>query len=56
MTAVIIVIGLLVYLGLYFIYGRKLEKDVIKASDDQPTPAHRLYDGVDYIPARKQVL
>ncbi|MBN1827960.1 MAG: hypothetical protein JW884_02290, partial [Deltaproteobacteria bacterium] len=56
MTAVIISIGLLIYLIFYLIYGRKLEREVIKASDDQPTPAHRLYDGVDYIPARKQVL
>jgi carbon starvation protein len=56
MTALIIVIGFLLYLILYFTYGKKLERDIVKASDDNEAPSKRLYDGVDYIPARKEVL
>ena len=56
MTTLIIVIGFLVYLILYFTYGKKLESDVVMASDDNEAPSKRIYDGVDYIPARKEVL
>jgi len=56
MTTLIVLVGLTVYVVLYFTYGKKLEKDVVKASNDNPTPSQRLYDGVDYVPARKAVL
>jgi carbon starvation protein len=56
MTTLIIVIGLLLYLILYFTYGKKIERDVVVASDANEAPSKRLYDGVDYIPARKEVL
>jgi len=56
MTTLIIILGFLIYLILYFTYGKKLERDVVKASDDQKAPSERLYDGVDYIPARREVL
>jgi carbon starvation protein len=56
MTTFIVVLGFLLYLILYFTYGRKIEKDVVKASDSNVVPSQRLYDGVDYIPARKEVL
>ncbi|MBW2673003.1 MAG: carbon starvation protein A [Deltaproteobacteria bacterium] len=56
MTTLIIAIGFLLYLILYFTYGKKLEKDVVMASDDNEAPSKRIYDGVDYIPARKEVL
>ncbi len=56
MTTLIIIIGFLIYVALYLTYGRKLERDVVMASDDNETPAKRLYDGVDYISARKEVL
>ncbi len=55
-TTVVIIIGFIIYVGLYFTYGKKIERDVVRASDDIKTPAHRLYDGVDYIPAHKAVL
>jgi carbon starvation protein len=55
-TTLIVVIGLLIYLILYFTYGRKIERDVVQASDSNLAPSQRLYDGVDYIPARKEVL
>ncbi|HPQ44121.1 MAG TPA: carbon starvation protein A [Syntrophales bacterium] len=56
MTTLIIVIGFLLYLILYFTYGKKLERDVVMASDNNEAPSKRLYDGVDYISARKEVL
>jgi len=56
MTTLIIIIGFLLYLVLYFVYGKKLERDVVMASDDIEAPSKRLYDGVDYISARKEVL
>lgn len=56
MTTLIILLGLGIYLLLYFTYGRKVERDVVKASDENDPPSKRLYDGVDYIPARREVL
>ncbi len=50
-TTVLIIVGLLVYLFFYNTYGKALERDVVRADDSNPTPAHRLYDGVDYVPA-----
>jgi len=56
MTTLIIVIGFSIYMILYFTYGKKIEKDVVMASDATEAPSKRLYDGVDYIPARREVL
>jgi carbon starvation protein len=56
MTSLIAVAGVAVYVILYFTYGRRLERNVVKANNDNPTPAHRLYDGVDYVPAKTPVL
>ncbi|MDO9558722.1 MAG: carbon starvation protein A [Syntrophales bacterium] len=56
MTTVVIIIGFALYLILYFTYGKRLERDVVMASDANEAPSKRLYDGVDYIPARKEVL
>lgn len=52
----IIITALSLYFLFYFTYGKHLEKNVVKADDDNETPAQRLYDGVDYIPANKFVL
>jgi carbon starvation protein len=56
MTTFIIIIGFLLYMILYFTYGKKLERDVVVASDANDAPSKRLYDGVDYVAARKEVL
>jgi carbon starvation protein len=56
MTSLIIVIGCAIYLLLYFTYGRKVERDVVKANDGIDPPSKRLADNLDYIPARKEVL
>lgn len=56
MTTIIVVIGAVVYAALYLVYGRKMETDVVKADNNIQTPAHRMYDGVDYVPTRTSVL
>ena len=55
-TTVIIIIAFIVYMALYFIYGKKIERDVVRASDAVDAPSKRLYDGIDYVPANKYVL
>jgi carbon starvation protein len=56
MTTLIIAIGFALYMILYFTYGKRIEKNVVKASDENQAPSQRLYDGVDYVAARKEVL
>lgn len=56
MSALIVVLSIIVYLALYYTYGKGLEKKVVRADPERPTPAHRLYDGVDYVPAHQVVL
>jgi carbon starvation protein len=56
MTTLIILVGFALYLMLYFTYGKKIERDVLKVSDDNKAPSEALYDGVDFIPARREVL
>ena len=55
-TTVVIIVGFLIYMGLYFTYGKKIERDVVRATDEIDTPSKRLYDGIDYVPAHKAVL
>lgn len=55
-TTILVAVGLAVYLVLYFTYGRGLARSVVRADPRTQTPAHRLYDGVDYVPADKWVL
>ena len=56
MTTLIVIIGLAAYVLLYLSYGRKLEKSVVKATNDNQAPSQRLFDGVDYVPAKTPVL
>ena len=52
----LIVIALIIYAVFYFTHGRYLQNKVVKADPNRPTPAQKLYDGVDYVPANKYVL
>jgi len=54
-STILIIIGLGVYLIFYHLYGKYLQKSVVGVSNRE-TPAKRLYDGVDYVPANKYVL
>lgn len=56
MTTLIILIALVLYIGFYFLYGRYLERRVVQAQDGNDVPAHRRFDGVDFVPANKFVL
>ncbi len=55
-TALIIIVGLIIYLLFYFTHGKYLERKVVRADPSRETPAKRFYDGVDYVPANKYVL
>ncbi|AIF69172.1 carbon starvation protein CstA [Palaeococcus pacificus DY20341] len=55
-SAAIILAAAIIYVALYFSYGRSLQSKVVKADPNRPTPAHKLYDGVDYVPAHPLVL
>jgi carbon starvation protein len=55
-SAVAILIAAAIYLSMYFTYGKSLQNKVVRADPNRPTPAHRLYDGVDYVPAHPLVL
>ncbi len=55
-AGLLIIIGLILYLIFYYTHGKYLQNKVVKADSTRKTPAHRLYDGVDYVPANKYVL
>ncbi|WP_456326513.1 carbon starvation CstA family protein [Palaeococcus sp. (in: euryarchaeotes)] len=55
-SAVVILVAAIIYVALYFTYGKSLQNKVVRADANRPTPAHRLYDGVDYVPAHPLVL
>ncbi|ACS33444.1 carbon starvation CstA family protein [Thermococcus gammatolerans] len=55
-SAVVILIAAAIYVSMYYTYGKSLQNKVVKADPNRPTPAHRLYDGVDYVPAHPLVL
>ncbi len=53
---VLIVVGLILYFIFYYTHGRYLQNKVVRADPSRETPAKRLFDGVDYVPANKYVL
>ncbi|MDI3475732.1 MAG: carbon starvation protein [Thermococcaceae archaeon] len=55
-SAVIVLLAAAIYVAMYFTYGKSLQSKVVKADPNRPTPAHKLYDGVDYVPAHPLVL
>jgi carbon starvation protein len=57
MSTLILAGGLILWLfAAYKIYGTFLEKKVIQADDSRITPARELEDGIDYSPAKKNLL
>lgn len=53
----LLVIILGIYLAAYYLHGRALlERRVVKADPNRPTPAVEKFDGIDYVPANKYVL
>jgi len=53
--AAVILTGFRIHRGACFFCGRKIARDVVRASDEVYTPSGRLYDGVDCVPARGAV-
>ncbi|MGM0575764.1 MAG: carbon starvation CstA family protein [Myxococcota bacterium] len=49
-------LALVAYVLGYVLYSRFLSRRVFGLRDDVTTPAHALYDGVDYVPTKKWVL
>ena len=57
MQAVLIaVVSFVGFLVAYHTYGRYLARKIFRLNPRQPTPAHTMTDGVDYVPARRAVL
>lgn len=55
-AGLLVIIGLILYVVFYYTHGKYLQDKVVKVDTARKTPAHRLYDGVDYVPANKYVL
>ena len=54
-VVVVLVAFSLLFLG-YQVYGRFLARRVFQLDPDRRTPAHTMYDGIDYCPAKTPVL
>jgi carbon starvation protein len=46
---------LVFFIGGYVVYGRYVARR-IGLRPDRPTPAHTMHDGIDYVPAKPQIL
>jgi len=55
-SLVIALFSFVAYIVAYHTYGRYLADKIFKLDPDCVTPAHRLRDNQDYVPATKQVL
>ncbi len=55
-AAAVVLAGLAWFYLIYRTYITFIERKVVVPDDDRPTPAHSLYDGVDYVPAHPGVL
>ncbi len=56
MLALLFIIAAVIFTIAFFTYGNFLSKKVYKLDDNNPTPAHTMTDGVDYVPAPAPVL
>jgi carbon starvation protein len=56
MSAALLIIAVIVFVGFYFLVGRLLHLRVGAGGGGVETPAHRLRDGVDFVPANRYVL
>lgn len=55
-AAILVVASFALFILAYFVYGRWLGKQVFRLDPEKETPAHTMYDGVDYCPAPTPVL
>ena len=54
-AAILVLVALAAFLAGYFFYGGIVARR-FGLDPERPTPAHTLRDGVDYVPARPQIL
>jgi len=50
-SSLLAIISLALFVGGYRFYGGRLEK-LFDIKKDETTPAHRMHDGIDYVPAK----
>ena len=55
-SVLIAVVSFVGFLVAYHTYGRYLARKIFRLNPEEPTPAHTMTDGVDYVPARRAVL
>jgi len=55
-TLFVVIIGAVVIWAAYNLYARRIDKNVIQANAGKATPAKMYMDGVDFMPASKNVL
>ena len=55
-SLILIIISLIGYLLAYRIYGRFLGRRLFRLSADNLMPAHEFKDGVDYVPAKANII
>ncbi len=56
MSTIISLAALVIYLGFYFTFGKKLQTNLLKSHEAPDAPSKRLSDGIDYVPTSKYVL
>ncbi|MBE9505873.1 MAG: carbon starvation protein A [Chloroflexi bacterium] len=54
-TTLMIVLAVVIYVAVYLLYGKRVAR-VAKLDAKNVTPAHRLFDGVDYVPGKWPVV
>jgi carbon starvation protein len=52
---VLLIAFILLAIG-YFLYGKRIDRDIIKSDPDKATPAKMYMDGVDFTPTSRNVL
>jgi len=55
MAALILAVSVFIFVLAYRFYGDRIAR-LLKVDRNLPTPAHTMYDGIDYCPAKKAVL
>lgn len=55
-TVFLMIVTYLGYIAAYHLYGRFISRRIFKVSNAKQTPAHRLNDGSDYVPTRREVI
>ena len=55
-TILLMVTSFIGYLLAYKLYGKFLAHKIFKLSDQEQVPAHRFYDGKDFVPTKKGII